>query len=345
MVYVERNNQRFGPYDDANLVKYVNSGQILLCDSIFDDVSGRVLPVRKYLKGKHLRTKIQHGGSIFQQLKKIGTELLLPKDAFRKSNIISDSRLLILALIGLIPSTLMFLPISGFVVFYCISLYFAVVWGLFFYYLFKTPQVSLRATITIFFITQMAVFIIWFIFGLHKINPFYKFIESTFPLSMIGYVLGVGVTEELGKAIPLFIIQRRAKYPLIPQTFVFYGLISGIAFGVFEGVHYQMEINVMQEYDMAYFLNILRLTSLPFIHAIWCGIAGYFISFASLYPKYRIALYFLSLAIPALLHGLYDTFCGTLLGLIIALPIMFIAVILLNAYLKQGVNYQSKLRN
>ena len=95
MVYVERNNQRFGPYDDANLVKYVNSGQILLCDSIFDDVSGRVLPVRKYLKGKNLRTNIQHDGSIFQQLKKIGTELLLPKDAFRKSNIISDYRLLI----------------------------------------------------------------------------------------------------------------------------------------------------------------------------------------------------------------------------------------------------------
>jgi hypothetical protein len=34
-----------------------------------------------------------------------------------------------------------------------------------------------------------------------------------------------------------------------------------------------------------------------------------------------------------------------LLGSIIALPVMFVAVILLNAYLKQGVNYQSKLRN
>jgi RsiW-degrading membrane proteinase PrsW (M82 family) len=92
-------------------------------------------------------------------------------------------------------------------------------------------------------------------------------------------------------------------------------------------------------------LNILRLTSLPFIHAVWCGIAGYFISFASLYPKYRIALYFLAIAIPALLHGVYDTFCGTLLGTVVALPVMFITVILLNAYLKQGVNYQSKLRN
>ncbi len=345
MIYIERNNRRFGPYDDATLVSYVNSGQILLCDLAFDDVASKNITIRKYLKTKHLKARVQHGGSIFNQFKKIGTELLFPKDAFKKSNIISDSRLLILALIGLIPSTLMFLPISGFVVFYCISLYFAIIWGLFFYYLFKTPQVSLRTTITIFFITQIAVFVIWDIFGMPKLNPFYGLINSIFPLSMIGYILGVGVTEELGKAIPLFIIKRRAKYPLIPQTLVFYGLISGIAFGVFEGVQYQMGINAEQEYEIAYVLNILRLTSLPFIHAVWCGIAGYFISFASLYPKYRISLYFLSITIPALLHGLYDTFCGSLLGSIIALPVMFVAVILLNAYLKQGVNYQSKLRN
>jgi RsiW-degrading membrane proteinase PrsW (M82 family) len=106
-----------------------------------------------------------------------------------------------------------------------------------------------------------------------------------------------------------------------------------------------MGINAEQEYTTAYFLNILRLTSLPFIHAVWCGIAGYFISFASLYPKYRIALSFLAIAIPAVLHGIYDTFCGTLLGILIALPTMFVTVILLNAYLKQGANYQSKLRN
>ena len=58
-----------------------------------------------------------------------------------------------------------------------------------------------------------------------------------------------------------------------------------------------------------------------------------------------VALYFLAIAIPAILHGVYDTFCGSLLGSIIALPTMFVTVILLNAYLKQGVNYQSKLRN
>ena len=95
----------------------------------------------------------------------------------------------------------------------------------------------------------------------------------------------------------------------------------------------------------AFFMNIARLTSLPFLHAVWCGIAGYFIAFANLYPKYRLSLYFLAIAVPATLHGIYDTFCDSALGLFIALPITFVGVILLMTYLKQGVNYQSKLRN
>jgi len=76
-----------------------------------------------------------------------------------------------------------------------------------------------------------------------------------------------------------------------------------------------------------------------------CGIAGYFISFANLYPKYRKSLYFLAICIPAILHGCYDTFCSSLLGMVVAVPIMVGSVILLMTHLKQGVNYQSKLRN
>lgn len=344
-VYIIRNNQQFGPYDDSSLVTYVSSGHLLLCDSLYDDNSGKTITVRQYLKSRNLKVKVQNGGSIFSQLKNIGTELLIPKNAFKSSNIISDNRLLILSLVGLIPSILMFLPINGFLVFYLVSLYSAIIWGLFFYYFFKTSQVDIKTTIITFFATQICVFLFWDVLGLPNLNPFYLFTDMAFPFSAIGYILGVGLTEEFVKLIPLLIICFRAKSPQIPQTIVYYGFISGIAFGVFEGVQYQMTINAEQEYDVAYFLNILRLTSLPFIHAVWCSIAGYFISFAFLYPKYRIALYFLALVIPTLLHGLYDTFCGTLLGSVIALPIMFVTVILLNAYLKQGVNYQSKLRN
>lgn len=156
----------------------------------------------------------------------------------------------------------------------------------------------------------------------------------------------MGLTEELAKLLPLFIICSRAKQPLIPQTLVFYGLMCGIAFGVHEGVDYQLNVNISLEYTESFILNIARLTSLPFMHAIWCGIAGYFISFAKLYPKYRRSLFTLALCVPALLHGLYDTFAsGNVIFTILAIAIAFVGVILLTTYLKQGVNYQSKLRN
>ena len=100
----------------------------------------------------------------------------------------------------------------------------------------------------------------------------------------IGFILGVGLTEELAKLIPLLFISSKSKQPLIPQTLVYYGLMSGIAFGVYEGVHYQLSVNSTLEYSASFFHNIARLTSLPFMHAIWCGIAGYFVAFAKLYP-------------------------------------------------------------
>ena len=160
-------------------------------------------------------------------------------------------------------------------------------------------------------------------------------------MRIVFYLFAVGITEEMVKAVPLWIVLARSKEPLIPQTLVFYGLMSGIAFGVFEGVEYQMTVNAVLDYTSSFFLNIARLTSLPFLHAVWCGIAGYFSAFAMLYPKYRKSLYFLAIAVPAVLHGLYDSLGGGFIGVLIS----FVGVALLMTYLKKSVNYQSKLRN
>lgn len=345
MYYIRRNNQDFGPYDLTSLLTYVKSGQVLLCDQAKDVTTGEINSVRHFLTTSKQKVKIDNGGNLLTQLKKIGGELIIPKTTLSSKQWLKDKRLLLLALVGLCPSLMMLMPLGEFMVFYFISLYFAIIWGLFFYYFFKTPQVEVKKTLLTFFATQIIVFVLWDILGLPRINPFYQLVDSVFPLSMIGYILGVGFTEELVKLTPLLILCYKAKEPQIPQTLVYYGLMSGIAFGVFEGVQYQMEVNTQLDYTGAFFMNIARLTSLPFLHAIWCGIAGYFIAFANLYPKYRISLYCLAIAIPSVLHGLYDTFCGNLLGMLIALPITFIGVILLMTYLKQGVNYQSKLRN
>lgn len=346
MYYVIRNNQQYGPYDIDTLAQYVQQGQLLKCDKAYD--ANRTSDIRTigfFLKINHRKVYIPHNGSIISQIKTIGSQLIVPKEIIQKSTWTSDKRLLLLALIGLVPLLLQFIAFSNFFVFYSVSLYFSVVWGLFFYYFFKNSQVKLKTTLLIFFLTQFFVFAIWG-FGLNNINVFY-FLEKShgFILRLLFYICAVGITEEFAKAISLLIISSKAKEPLVPQTLVFYGLMSGIAFGVFEGVQYQMGVNAELEYTESFFSNIARLTSLPFLHAVWCGIAGYFISFAKLYPKYRKSLYVLAIGVPALLHGIYDTFCSSFLGMLIAVPVTFIGVVLLMTYLKNGTNYQSKLRN
>jgi RsiW-degrading membrane proteinase PrsW (M82 family) len=236
-----------------------------------------------------------------------------------------------------------FFSASPFITFYVISLYFSIIWGLFFFYFFKTSQINTKTTIALFFILQVFVFIIWDILRFPAwpgISLLYDLTESNyFIFRSIGFILGVGLLEETVKAIPLLLIVYKAKEPYVPQSLVFYGLMSGIAFGVFEGVQYQTSINTQLDYANAFFMNVARLTSLPFLHAIWTGMAGYFIAFANLYPKYRRSLYFLAIFVPAVIHGLYDTLGWNILGLLLTL----MSVILLMSYLKQGVNYQSKL--
>ena len=347
MYYVIRNNQQYGPYSVEALRQYVEGGQLLLHDTACEvNNPGNRQTIKYFLKQNHIKAKIPHKGGLFAQIKDIGRELIFPKDVLQRKTWSSDKRLLLLALIGLVP--LMLLELIGwfadsvpFIVFYTVSLYFSIIWGLFFYYFFRTKQVKLKTTVAIFFISQAVVFLI-FGLGLNYLNPFYFLGEnSNFLIRLIFFVFAIGITEEVVKAIPLWIVSARSKEPIIPQTLVFYGLISGIAFGVFEGVQYQMTVNAELDYTSSFFLNIARLTSLPFLHAIWCGIAAYFSAFAMLYPKYRRSLYFLAIAIPALLHGLYDTLGGSIIGVLIS----FIGVVLLMTYLKKGVNYQSKLRN
>ncbi len=201
MVFVIRNNQQFGPYDEHTLLSYVNSGQILLCDKAKDANSTEETTVRILLKRNGFKAKVSHGGNLVAQLNKIGSELIIPKDSFQKKKWISDKTLLILAAIGLFPSVLSFMPIGGYLVFYLVSLYFAVIWGMFFFSFFKTPQVTIKTTVLVFFLTQFFVFLIWDILGIPALNPFMYMTKLGIPLSLIGFILGVGVSEELGNTL------------------------------------------------------------------------------------------------------------------------------------------------
>lgn len=345
--FVIRNNRHFGPYDVATLADMVSRGRVLKCDMArpeAESYDGR-MTVGDCLRRAGVRVSVRSGGPVLTQLKAIGGEVVFPKSELAHGAWRQDTTLLMMAAVGLLPIVVELFGWSSVLTFYFISLYFSGVWGLFFYYLFKTRQVSARSAITTFFLTQVFVFVAWDALGIVTLNPFYAFDGDGGLLSQVlFYVGGVGFTEELAKALPLFIIVSRARQPLVPQTMVFYGLVSGIAFGVFEGVQYQMTVNAELDYSLSFFANITRLTSLPFAHALWAGVAGYFISFAQLFPAYRWALRVLAVSVPAVMHGAYDVACSYLgFGLVVRVGIIFFSALLLMTYLKRGKELQSRL--
>ncbi len=343
MILIIRNGKKFGPYDEDTLKQYVEDGKILKCDKAIDDIDmDNVITVKDYLKRKNIHVKIKTAGSIPTQIKTIGRDIIFPHEFFKKEILLSDKKFILLAAIGILPSIIGFIIQNEWLMFYCVSLYFSIIWSIFFYNFFKTSQVSWKATVTIFFLTQICIFLLWDLTGLIRINPFYSFENGNGLLTrLIFFVLGVGFSEEFVKAIPLFILIARAKEPLIPRTLVFYGLIAGLAFGVKEGVHYQLTVNNQLDYQYSFFANIARLTYLPFIHAVFTGIAGYYIAFGNLFPKYKKSLYVTAIAVPMILHGLYDTFCQ---HTILAIIFLIVPVILLMTYLRRTSDLKAKLR-
>src|SRR5206468_10802497 len=109
-----------------------------------------------------------------------------------------------------------------------------------------------------------------------------------FPLTLLAFVLGVGVREELTKAIPLFLVAyftTRMKNPVMGMVL---GMMSGIGFAITENVFYVFT-NLSQAVGAVrstgqvghlvgpIYTNVVRMAMTPFFHGCLAGIFGYFI--------------------------------------------------------------------
>ena len=347
-----KGGENFGPFALNDIQEFVKAGLVLKRDRVFEIAdSTRIYTVNELLKANDANIQVEHRGNLFTQLKDIGSELIFPEHVFSNGEWKHDKTLLILSIVGLTMSVVLTIaPFSNtYLLFYLIALYFSIIWGVLFYYLFKTEEVSVGTTVVVFFSTQIAMFIaavsfLWLI-------PFGElYNSSSYAVSFVSCFLGIGIPEELIKLTPIFFLLYMARRTYNPQTIVYYGLMSGIGFGVYEGVQYQLGPNfeimskfaLEEGYVVSFVSNVSRLTCLPFLHAIWCAIGSYFVAFAFLYPRYRISLFFLAIVIPAFLHGLYDSMCFHGFSILV-LPVVFAGVILLMAYLKIKYNYHSIL--
>jgi RsiW-degrading membrane proteinase PrsW (M82 family) len=133
--------------------------------------------------------------------------------------------------------------------------------------------------------------------------------ESNFFLSAFGYTFGVGLCEELTKALPLFIyFQRDATMGW--RGACLWGLASGVGFGVSEGIMYSGDhYNGISGGD----IYIVRFVSCVALHAMWAASVGIAIArnredYEKVSDQGQFAVFMLRmLAVPMVLHGLYDT--------------------------------------
>jgi len=71
---------------------------------------------------------------------------------------------------------------------------------------------------------------------------------------------------------------------------------------------------------------MVRLITLPLLHAVWAGIVAYFIALSGEMLRFKRGLLLAGICISALSHGLYDTFSDSFIGLIIAVLSMLIFI-------------------
>lgn len=276
--------------------------------------------------------------------------ILVPWEEVRDMRWLDNRRLMGVAAIGLFPLLIIALFIQpGYIeaAYWATAFYFSVLWGVFFYFVFPAPGVTIRNCLICFFGTGL--------FSVSLLKIVYFVIESYFdwhiwmldPNALIRWswwILGVGVPEELCKMLVLFYLARNFA-PFQPQTMLYYGLMAGLGFGIYEGVKYQAEVNqhISRNIGDYYIYNVVRLTALPFIHAIWTAIAGYFIGFAYQFPERKRGLLIIAIALPAILHGTYNT--ASMTSTLSSLGVALISVFTLNLYLAKSRDFEEALQN
>ncbi|MBM3847265.1 MAG: PrsW family intramembrane metalloprotease [Verrucomicrobia bacterium] len=279
-------------------------------------------------------------------LKAISPHLFLPWQEFTSGRWLRQRRALAMAFVGLVPLAIIALGGAERIreAYWAVAIYFSILWGVFFYFSFPSPGVSKRDALYCFFGSALSCTLLLFI--IYRFTPVQMFLpwvrSSSYLESWIGFVGAVGLAEELSKALILMLMFRKQDR-ITPQGMMFYGLMAGLGFGIYEGVGYQFQLNWRASEGSPegyYLLNVLRLTSLPFLHAVWTGIAGYFIGVARLHPERKAGLWVVAIGVPAVLHGTYNTFSSNTLGLLVAL----FSVLTLHLYLSRNVELERLLR-
>ena len=192
------------------------------------------------------------------------------------------------------------------------SLYVAPLWGVAFWLLIRPPEPYGKQELLI----GLGI-VIWVMIWMSVITISVN--SALNPKSLAGALL-VGFNEEITKALPILVaalgLLKLRSVKLDVRMWMFLGTIAGLTFGVREAsqyttiaiehiaaaaVHHSANAAVIGALSFAY-----RVFVDGFQHAIWAGVAAFFIGIAVNYPRRRIPLILFGVTIAAVLHALND---------------------------------------
>jgi RsiW-degrading membrane proteinase PrsW (M82 family) len=130
-----------------------------------------------------------------------------------------------------------------------------------------------------------------------------------FFLSFLGFTAGVGFCEEACKALPLIFKARSTGFGTW-RSAMLWGLLSGVGFGVSEGITYSSD-----SYNGIYGgqIYLVRFISCVGLHAIWAAAVGITIFRrqdhfrGQMHPLEWLWRTLQAVIVPMVLHGAYDT--------------------------------------
>ncbi len=192
------------------------------------------------------------------------------------------------------------------------SLYVAPLWGVAFWLLIRPPEPYGKQELLI----GLGI-VIWVLIWMSLITVHIN--SSLNPKTLTGALL-VGFNEEITKALPILVaalaLLKLRQVKLDVRMWMFLGTVAGLTFGVREAseyttlaiehiagaaVHHSANAAVIGALSFAY-----RVFVDGFQHAIWAGVAAFFIGIAVNYPRRRVPLILFGVTIAAVLHALND---------------------------------------
>lgn len=298
---------------------------------------------------KRTSTQSNFFGSAIQECKHIGIANLFP---YREWIVDKPWNLLWVrwfVAMALFPLLLVFWVSSAQVAFDAIAfvfgVYFALMWAVVLYFMLM-PKLAVAPIAKVSLFTMVVgISLVLVLQQLPFISSLYSATTSaSIAGKLFGFVLGVGIVEEATKALPIWWLYLHKRNPDSLNTIVFLGCVSGFAFGIAEATKYSISYALGLSYGRLGFgdyliLQLARLITLPLLHAVWAGIFAYFIALGSVNRHVEKGLLLAGLASTALLHGLYDAFSDSLIGVGVAV----FSILVFVAYYRSGEVLQGKL--